>query len=349
MKAILFCINPYAFGIMKPLHDELIKFGHQVLWYIPDRIKGNCPFLSDVEFTNSIAELYKFKSDAIFVPGNEVPHYLHGVKVQIFHGLAGEKKGHFRIRNYFDLYLTQGPYFTNRFRQLASSHGDFDVVETGWCKLDTLFSNHESYLLERSSLLESSGKKTLVLYAPTFSPSLTCSVEAKDKIFEIADSEDVFILIKFHDLMNAQVAEEYRQLASTRSNVKVVDDRNILKYLVMCDIMISDTSSVVYEFVLLNKPVVTVNSKSANINWRDISSSDLLHDALMEEIEKDNYKDIRRDTIEQYHPYSDGKSSARMIAAVEDYIEKNGIPARRKMNIYRRYLMNKMFGSEPKS
>ena len=25
-----------------------------------------------------------------------------GLKVQVFHGLAGEKKGHFRIRHYFD-------------------------------------------------------------------------------------------------------------------------------------------------------------------------------------------------------------------------------------------------------
>lgn len=332
---------------MKPLHDELAKTNHRVLWYIPDRIKGNCPFLNDIEYTNSIDELYKFQSDAIFVPGNEVPHYLRGVKVQIFHGLAGEKKGHFRIRQYFDLYLTQGPYFTDRFKQLAAKHRNFEVVETGWCKLDTLFSNHEVYLAEKQALLANSGRKTLVLFAPTFSPSLTCAVEAKDKIFEIADNEDVHVLIKFHDLMNAQLADEYRQLASARSNVKVVDDRNILKYLVMCDIMVSDTSSVVYEFVLLNKPVVTVNSKSTNINWCDIPSSDLLHDALMEEIEKDNFKDIRKNTIEQYHPYSDGKSSARMIAAVEEYITRHGVPACRKLNFYRRYKMNKMFGRKP--
>ena len=28
----------------------------------------------------------------IFVPGNEVPHFIRGVKTQVFHGLAGEKK-----------------------------------------------------------------------------------------------------------------------------------------------------------------------------------------------------------------------------------------------------------------
>lgn len=347
MKAILFCINPYAFGILKPLHDELVKRNHSVLWFVPDRIKDKFTFADAVETTNSVADLYKFQSDAIFVPGNEVPHYLRGVKVQIFHGLAGEKKGHFRVRNYFDLYLTQGPYFTERFNQLAIKHGDFEVMETGWCKLDTLYSNHEEYLKERIELLKTSNKKTLVLFAPTFSPSLTCAIDAKNKIFEIANKEDVCILIKFHDLMNPEVIAEYKQLASTTDNVKIVEDRNILKYMIMCDIMISDTSSVVYEFILLNKPVITVNSNSTNINWKDIPTVELLRETLVEEISQDNFKDIRQFTIEQYHPYSDGKSSARMITAVEDYISKHGVPQKRKLNIYRRYLMNKMFGTKP--
>lgn len=347
MKAILFCINPYAFGILKPLHDELIRTNHQTIWFVPDRIKPNFPFSSEVEHTNSIADLQKFKSDTIFVPGNEVPHYLRGVKVQIFHGLAGEKKGHFRVRNYFDLYLTQGPYFTERFKALAKKHGDFEVTETGWSKLDPLYTNNPEFLQERAELLNISKKKTLVLFAPTFSPSLTCAINAKESIFDIADSEDVFILIKFHDLMNTQVVEEYRQLCSTRKNIRIVEEKNILKHLIMCDIMISDTSSVVYEFALLNKPVITVNSKSTNISWRDIPTAETLRTSLIEEIAQDNFKNIRKYIIEQYHPYSDGKSSARMIAATEEYIGKFGVPEARKLNIYRRYLMNKMFGKKP--
>lgn len=348
MKTVLFCVNPYAFGILKPLHDELKNQNHQVLWYIPDKIKDKFNYTGEVNSTNSIEDLYRFKSDAIFVPGNELPHYLRGVKVQIFHGLAGEKKGHFRIRNYFDLYLTQGPYFTERFIQLAKKHGDFEVVETGWCKLDTLYSNHEEYQRARTEILEKSNKKTLVLFAPTFSPSLTCAIDAKNKIFEIAEKEDVYILIKFHDLMNPDVVAEYKQQASGFENVEILEDRNILKYMIMCDIMISDTSSVVYEFTLLNKPVITINSNSTNINWKDIPNAELLRENLMDEILQDNFKNIRRYTIDQYHPYSDGKSSARMISAVEEYINKHGVPEKRKLNIYRRYLMNKMFGHKPK-
>lgn len=347
MKAILFCINPYAFGILKPLHDELCKQANEVLWYIPQHLQSAFPFGNEARITGTIKDLSDFKSDAIFVPGNEVPHYLRGVKVQVFHGLAGEKKGHFRIRNYFDLYLTQGPYFTKRFQELSDKYKDFEVAETGWCKLDTLYQNHNLLKAERDKLLVEHGKKNLVLFAPTFSPALTCSVKAKEEIFKIADHEDVFLLIKFHDLMNPQVADEYKELADLRNNVQVVTDKNILKYMIMSDFMISDTSSVVYEFILLNKPVITIDSHSENINWCNIPNHLNLYEVFNREIKDDNYKSARQNTIDKYHPHTDGNSSARMIAAVESYIERNGIPEKRKINIYRRYRMNKMFGNKP--
>ncbi len=347
MKAILFCVNPYAFGILKPLHDELTQNGSEVLWYVPTQIEKDFPFSAVTSHTHLIKKLLTFKSDAIFVPGNEVPHYLPGVKVQVFHGLAGEKKGHFRIRNYFDLYLTQGPYFTNEFNRLRKKHKDFDVKETGWCKLDSLFQFQDEYKQERNELLRQSGKKTLLLYAPTFSPSLTSAVSCMDQVFNIADQEDVFLLIKFHDLMNPGVVSEYRAKAAARKNIRIVEDRNILKTLIMADFMISDTSSVVYEFILLNKPVITVNSSSQMITWCNINQPEKLHEKVVQEIREDNFRDSRKHTIEQYHPYTDGKSSARMIDAVKEYISRHGVPEKRELNIYRRYQMNKLFGPKP--
>lgn len=347
MRVVLFCANPYAFGILKPLHDALLRQQHTVLWFIPDKIAAQFPFAGDFTKTGSMQELYNFKSDAIFVPGNEVPHYLRGVKVQIFHGLAGEKQGHFRIRNYFDLYLTQGPYFTERFQQLARKHRDFEVTETGWCKLDSLYQHHEEYLAERDQLLREAGKKKLILYAPTFSPSLTSATSARHEIFELAQQEDIFIMIKFHDLMDPQVVEEYKVTAEQVNNVSIIEDRNILKYLIMADMMISDTSSVVYEFILLNKPVITIRSTAEIINWRDVPSAAELISSVNHELLNDDFKAARLNTIRQYHPYTDGKSSERMIAAVLDYITKFGVPEKRKINLHRKFKINKMFGRKP--
>jgi CDP-glycerol glycerophosphotransferase (TagB/SpsB family) len=268
--------------------------------------------------------------------------------VQIFHGMAGEKKGHFRIRHYFDLYLTQGPYFTNRFNQLASKHKDFKVIETGWSKLDTLFKGNSDYQKEKKELLNKKSKSHLVLYAPTFSPSLTSAIDLRNEIFEQAKNQDIYLMIKFHDLMNKDVMLEYEQMAKSYDNVEVVTERNILKYLVMADIMISDTSSVVYEFVFLNKPVITLNSKSPSIVWLNISQPAELSNALTDTINNDPFAAKRQDLITQYHPYTDGLSSKRMIAAVEGYIADYGVPQRRKLNLLRRHKMNKDFGTEPK-
>ena len=119
-KAIL-PTNPYAFGILAPLRNVLKQKGYDFLWYLSEKLYSEFPFTEEVH-TSDINILKEYNSDAILVPGNEVPYFLRGLKVQVFHGLAGEKKGHFRIRHYFDLYLTQGPYFTNRFIELSKKH-----------------------------------------------------------------------------------------------------------------------------------------------------------------------------------------------------------------------------------
>lgn len=347
MRVVLFCANPYAFGILKPLYDALVGQQHTVLWYIPKKIAAQFTFTGPFTITDSMQEVHAFKSDALFVPGNEVPHYLRGVKVQVFHGLAGEKQGHFRIRNYFDLYLTQGPYFTERFQQLARKHRDFEVTQTGWCKLDPLYQNHKEYLHERDQILQQSGKKKLVLYAPTFSPSLTSATSALNEILSLASDQNIFLMIKFHDLMDLKTVEAYQMATQNLSNVSIIEDRNILKYLIMADMLISDTSSVVYEFILLNKPVITMRTSAETITWRDIPSADDLGKAVAHELIHDDFREARLETIRQYHPYTDGQSSVRMIAATEDYIKKNGVPEKRKINLYRRYKINKMFGKKP--
>jgi CDP-ribitol ribitolphosphotransferase len=93
--------------------------------------------------------------------------------------------------------------------------------------------------------------------------------------------------------------------------------------------------------------VITINSTSKTINWCNLPTADTLKATLVKELSEDNFRSNRVDTINAYHPYTDGKSSARMIAAVEAYIQQYGVPERRKLNLYRRFKMNRMFGKEP--
>ena len=58
----------------------------------------------------------------------------------------------------------------------------------------------------------------------------------------------------------------YQDLANGISNIIFQNEKNIIKFLLISDILISDTSSVIYEFLLLNKPVITFNNISSSLN-----------------------------------------------------------------------------------
>jgi len=342
MKCILFCENPYAFAVLAPIRDVLKEKGYDVLWYLSEKLRNEFPYPKENN-TSSINKLSEYKSDVIFVPGNEVPHFLRGVKTQVFHGLAGEKKGHFRIRHYFDLYLSQGPYFTERFMELSEKHKNFEVIETGWSKLDVYGKNNNLYNVEKETLLEKHKAKNILLYAPTFSPSLTSAPFLKSEFEQIASNKDNLILFKFHDLMQKELIDAYKELATKQENIVFVEERNILKFLLISDLMISDTSSVVYEFLLLNKPVITLKARSPKSAWDDIKSADMLTERVKYNLDSDPFAEKRVKIIADYHPYNDGMSSLRMVEAVENYIHTNGVPDKRKLSFFRRYKINKIY------
>ena len=342
MKFTLFCENPYAFAILAPLRDVLTKKEYDFIWFLPEKLFTEFPFKEE-KHTTDIHVIDAYKSDVILVPGNEVPHYLRGLKVQIFHGLAGEKKGHFRIRHYFDLYLTQGPYFTKKFNELRKIHKDFDVIETGWSKLD-IYSNNKSELHKEKDVLKSNHKADkIILYAPTFSPSLTSAPFLKTEIHNLAANTSYLILIKFHDLMSEKLRSEYKSIANKYDNIIFLEERNILKYLIIADIMISDTSSVVFEFLLLNKAVITYKSIKPTNAWENINDAQLLSEKIQYNLNEDPYAVQRAKIIEDYHPYNDGKSSLRMIQVIENYVKENGIPERRNLPLLRRFKMNRKY------
>ena len=345
MKTVLFCQNNYAFGILEPIKQVLKEKGYSFIWFIVSKLEEDFPFKSEY-YTTEIAELETFKPDAIFVPGNEVPHYLRGLKVQIFHGLAGEKKGHFRIRHYFDLYLTQGPYFTKGFKKLKTKFNNFDVIETGWPKLDIYGKDKKLYDAEKAELLQKHDANNILLYAPTFSPKLTSAPFLIDAIQELAQNPAYVILIKFHPLMGREWIKAYKKLSEDYSNIIFKDDKNIVKFLLMADLLISDTSSVIYEFLLLDKPAITFNNISKHILWEDSGSYSDLKNLVQNNLEKDPFSNQRQTIFKEFHPYSDGESAKRMVETTKQYIDENGVPEKRKLSLLRRMKIHSIFGKQ---
>lgn len=345
MRIVLFCENKYAVDILYPIYQEAMKEGdNQVLWYVHLPKIPEFPLKEQVDYTHSMQTVYDFSPEAIYVPGNIVPYYLPGVKIQVFHGYAAEKKDHWVIRRYFDLYLTQGPFFTQKFTELSHKYGDFEVKETGWPKQDWIKKHWHDFDQEREKLLKEHGRKQIVLYAPTFSPSLTSLPALKDALVHLAKEKDIVLLLKFHPLTSQEWIDVYKQLAEQEEHIVWIDDFNVTKYQLMADVMISDTSSTVYEFLLLGRPVVTYRTIAKDIYWTNITEVDQLSEAF--EAAQHNEEDIarRRWVVEHYDPYLDGKVCRRMLEAAADYIRRHGVPRERKLNLWRKYTSIKRFG-----
>ncbi|MDR1274308.1 MAG: CDP-glycerol glycerophosphotransferase family protein, partial [Odoribacteraceae bacterium] len=313
MRIALFCEQKYAISILAPLQEEASRTGrHAVLWFVDARNIPDFPLRGEVNWTSDMQALHDFSPEAIFVPGNIVPYYLPGVKVEIFHGYAAEKKGHWIIRHYLDLYLTQGPYFTERFRRLAERYKDFEVVETGWTRQDWIHAHLRDFDEERERLLRASGKRRVALYAPTFSPSLTSLPFLKEALRRLVREGDVALLIKLHPLTRSEWVEEYRRLCDEEEHVAWVDDHQLTKYVLMSDLVISDTSSALYEALLLDKPVITYRNAVAGGRWMNITDPGQLPAAL-DEAASGEFARQRRWIIENYDPHRDGQVARRML------------------------------------
>lgn len=349
MRICLFCENPYAVGILDPLQREAARTAgeHSVLWFVGKRVDP-FPLDGQVEWTRSMQEVKDFNPEAIFVPGNIVPYYLPGVKCQIFHGYAAEKKDHWVIRRYFDLYLTQGPYFTEHFKQLSRKYGDFDVVETGWTKQDSIARRLPGAQASKQALLKKyPGKKRLVLYAPTFSPKLTSLPSIMPGLEALLEANpDMLLALKFHPLTRPELADPYREWAAREPErvVYVEQDKDLTELCLEADLMVSDTSSAVYEFLLLNKPVVTLNTIARDIYWENITSPAELPQAVERALTDLEARSRREWISRNYDPHLDGQCCRRMIQAAEDFNRRNGVPRQRKVNLWRRYTSVKTFG-----
>ncbi len=330
MNYLLFASQAYSIAILRPLQQAIIEQEHNAAWFLynlPGTVLNN----EEIRL-ETIEQVKQFNPRAVFVPGNWVPDFFPGLKVEIFHGFGIEKKGHFDIRGFFDLYCTHGPATTSVFNKLQNQYGYFTVKETGWPKIDPLFKKPLPPAEEKQQM-------PTILYAPTFSPSLTSANELLKPIKQISQQRQYKWLIKFHPKMPNEIIEQYRQLESDKLTIS--DSNDIIPLLHQADIMLSDTSSVIAEFLLLHKPVMTYNNRQPGPHIINIQHPDELNGAI--QIARhlpDKLLTAIKDFISNMHPYRDGNSSQRVLQAVEEAIQ-NPPEKKKPLNLWRKLQVRK--------
>jgi CDP-glycerol glycerophosphotransferase (TagB/SpsB family) len=209
------------------------------------------------------------------------------------------------------LYCTHGPATTLPFQHLAQRHPHFHVVETGWPKMDPLFSDTRAGIDPRAKL-----DRPSVLYAPTFSPRLTSAPALRETIARIARTGRWNWRVKFHPKMNPKEVSAYRAIQGPHFMVE--ETAQLLPLLHAADVLVSDTSSVVAESLMLDTPVVTFRGKAPGDHVLDVSQPDQLEAAIERALARPpELMSAARAFIARMHPYQDGLSSERVLAAVD--------------------------------
>jgi len=199
----------------------------------------------DVVITGDTLENPDQYGNAIFV------HIDHGVgiKTSRIRNIVKQKKYRYQV-------FLEGQYWYDYIKSLGwQDKADFHI--TGLPKLDPFFQPHYFNTSEIISSIQLDPDKKTVLFAPSYKPS--CIEFIEDKIFKLSPKYN--LIIKLHPYSwHGRYAPRshyriYKKAVETRSNVHLINEQNhdIQPYLFIADTLISDTSSVINEFLALGR------------------------------------------------------------------------------------------------
>lgn len=318
----------YTLAIMRPVQEAIRARGEKVAWFFggpgAEHLHGDELLLTTVD------EVKAWNPIAVITPNNMVPHFFPGVKVQTFHGFDAGKPRHIYIRGLFDLYCTTGPQDTAQFNQLAQRLKYFRVTETGWPKLDPFFRHFQP-------TVKSAGEKATVLYHSTFSPSWSAAELLYPEVKRLSQSGEWRWVVTLHPKMNKETVAKYRALES--DHLRFATNDNILDLFNEADVMCSDTSSALSEFLLTGKPVVTFKNRRPGPQLIDIDRVDDFEPSIRKALAAPpELVAAIQHFGEQIHPYQDGHSAERILKAIDDFIASDRSDLRKKpWNLLRKY------------
>lgn len=336
-KFLIYISHPYSIPIGKPLEIEIKKRGYQVYWFSEyDYTKEY--FDKKNLLLNSVEEVLNYKPDVVLTATDTVADFFSGIKVQIFHGFSANKRplmsDHFKIRGFFDLYTTQGPSTTSIFKLQADKYKTFEAIETGWSKVDPLFPMEK----------ELNNNIPTILISSTFTSHL--SLAKNDAVFNTIKNLSETGKYKFdcvlHPKLEQEVKDKFKSLEN--QNFTYYDTTDLIPLFKKADIMFSDTTSAIIEFILQEKLVVTFNTNKPDdhlINVTDVNEIEKSIDYAL--TKPANVIGAIKEYIKVTHPYNDGNSSKRVIDTCIEFLLKDKSHLKKKpLNIIRKWKKRKL-------
>jgi CDP-glycerol glycerophosphotransferase (TagB/SpsB family) len=338
-KFLIYISYSYAVPIGDPLEIEILNRGFTINWF-SDLDEGARALKKKTNVINNIHDVIVYNPDIILTITDTVPDFLKGLKVQIFHGFpANKRKGtdQFKIRGFFDLYCTQGTSSTEIFKKASIKYKTFEVIETGWSKMDSLFPLTNN---------EDSKNIPVILIASTFTKQYSLALK-EDVINEIKRLSKIgkwHFMIVLHPKLPEVIKKKIKSIQN--KNLVYHDTTNLIPLFKQSDILLSDTTSAIIEFLLQEKPVVTIRNNMPGPYLIDISLVSEIENAIERALIRppELLREIKKFAAFS-HVFSDGKSSERVITASIDFLHKDKSHLKSKpINLVRKFKIRKRLG-----
>ncbi len=335
-KFLIYISYSYAIPIGNPLEEEIVMQGFTVKWFC-DLENNSKVYLLKNNTLTSIKDVLSYQPHIILSITDKVPDFINALKVQVFHGFNAEKrsfkKDHFRIRGFFDLYCTQGPSTTSIFNLQKERYKTFEVIETGWSKMDPLFPIQKKVV----------ENPPVVFIASTFTPrlSLAFNDDVYEKIKQLSREGKYRFIMVLHPKISKEIIEKWQQLNGDFFTFYKTTD--LIPLFIKSDLMFSDTTSAIQEFMLQEKPIVTFNHHIPKPHLLNITETNEIDDGLQRGLSfpKQIMEAMKNYNLE-LHPYFDGKSSKRIVDATISFLHKDKSYLKRKpINLMRKYKLRK--------
>ncbi|MBC5995860.1 CDP-glycerol glycerophosphotransferase family protein [Romboutsia hominis] len=256
--------------------------------------------------------------------------------VQIWHACGAIKKfgkdfeRKYEIKNY-DFVIT----CSSSSKAILSSAFDVkedQVVPLGYSKTDLLFDKHimnkyKSKMYKKYPFLK--GKK-VVLYAPTFRGEAVYDKQMlKVDVENISKSlgDEYILLCKYHPIINS--TKDYSEI----ENLYNVSDESLYKLFAVTDILISDFSAIIYDFSILEKPIILYTpdlehykqNRGLYVDYEEFapgkitySEEELINTILNNNVDVEKVKALKNN----FFDYKDGKSTSRIAKFVVELLKR---------------------------
>jgi len=144
--------------------------------------------------------------------------------------------------------------------------------------------------------------------------------------------------------MAIEVSRAYRDLEG--ENLRFAETDNVIPLLQAADVMLCDTSSILHEFLLQQKPVVTLRNARPGPFLLDVQQPEEVEGALRRALLRppELMAEIRKFS-DQIHPYRDGGSSRRVLEATHEFLDRRiGTLRSKPLNLWRRFQLRQRVG-----